>query len=240
MSDQPQIEPEEAAPQDRQPVFNLPTVIVAVIAICFAVHAARIYLIGDGLERWLMLTFAFFPIRYLPEFFTLDLATILSPVSYSLLHGGWLHLIINMVWLAAFGSPVAWRLGAFRTVVLWVLTAVGAVLLHGALYWGDPVPLIGASGAVSGFMGAAARFGFRTDRRVPRRGFRGRRLTVAQTLAVPSILGFLGVWMAVNYVAGAGFLGIGGDASIAWEAHIGGLLAGFFLIDLVDRDPKSP
>lgn len=222
-------------PPPRQPVFNLPTSILVFAGLCIVIHGVRVWLLDDAMTRLVLLNFAFFPIRYDLQFLAFDLPTLVSPLSYSFLHGDWIHLGINMVWLAAFGSPLAWRIGWWRTALLWGATAIGAAALHLALYWGDSVPLIGASGAVSGFMGAAARFGFRANRSGRRRGFAGPRMGVVTALRAPGVLGFLLVWMVINYLAGAGFLGISGDQSIAWEAHIGGLLAGYLLVGFIDR-----
>lgn len=222
-----------------QPLFNLPRSIVAFALVCLSVHFARTVILSGSLDRFLFVNFAFFPARYLPEIITFDLPTLVSPLSYSFLHGDWVHVSINMIWLAIFGSPVAYRLGTGRTVVLWAVTAVAAVLLHLALYWGDTVPLVGASGAVSGFMGAAARFGFRSNRANPRQGFSQPLMSVTQSLRARGVLPFLIVWMVVNYLSGHGFLTAEADAQIAWEAHIGGLLAGFFLIGLVDSKVRS-
>lgn len=225
--------------QPRQPIFNLPFSILVLAGLCIAIHAAGVWLVDADTYRSILVNFAFFPIRYDFDYLTADFASVVSPVTYSFLHGDWLHLGINMVWLAAFGTPLAWRIGFVRTVVLWVITAIGAAALHLVLYWGDPVPLIGASGAVSGFMGAAARFGFRANRANPKKGFSANRMGIVQALRAPGVLGFLLVWMVVNYLAGAGFLGISGDQSIAWEAHIGGLLTGYLLLGLIDR-PSDP
>lgn len=219
----------------RQPIFNLPVSILILAGLCIAIHGLGVWFIDADTYRSVLVNFAFFPIRYDWQFLSADFASLVSPVTYSFLHGDWIHLGINMVWLAAFGTPLAWRIGPLRTALLWVVTAVGAAGLHLMLYWGDPVPLIGASGAVSGFMGAAARFGFRANRSNPKRGFSGGRMGIVQALAAPGVLGFLLVWMVVNYMAGAGFLGISGDQSIAWEAHIGGLVTGYLLVGLVDR-----
>lgn len=229
----PHIEPE------RQPVFNLPVSILVFAGLCIAVHALRVWVLDPEIDRSVLINFAFFPIRYDAQFLTADFASLVSPLSYSFLHGDWIHLGINMVWLAAFGTPLAWRIGFVRTLILWTITAVGAAGLHLMLYWGDPVPLIGASGSVSGFMGAAARFGFRANRARPRSGFSGGRMGIVQALRSPGVLGFLLVWMVVNYLAGAGFLGISGDQSIAWEAHIGGLITGYLLVGLIDRPSRT-
>ena len=226
-------------PPGRQPAFNLHGAIVVFVAVCVGVHVLRTVVFDGALDRWITLNFAFIPLRYTPPFFQLDWPTLISPFSYAFLHGDWIHLGFNMIWLVAFGAPVAYRLGWTRTIALWVITALGAVALHAALYIGDPVPLWGASGAVSGFLGAAARFGFRADRRNPRAGFAGPLLGPLASLRQRGVIAFLVVWIAINVATGLDLFGLAGGASIAWEAHIGGLAVGFFGIGLLDRGQRA-
>jgi membrane associated rhomboid family serine protease len=221
------------------PAFNLHGAIILMAGLCVGIHLMRTLVFDGQIDRWLIGNFAFFPIRYAPDYFQLDWPTLFSPFTHTLLHGDWVHLGFNMIWLVAFGAPVAYRLGWTRTIALWAITALGAVALHTALYFGDWVPLLGASGAVSGFLGAAARFGFRADRRNPRRGFAGPLLPPLASLRQRGVLAFILVWMAINYATGADLFGMAGGASIAWEAHIGGLLTGFFAIGWLDRHPPA-
>lgn len=227
------------SPSGSGPIFNLHGAIVLAVALCVAVHLYRMLLHDEFSDRLFIIRFAFLPIRYTPEFLQIDGPTLWTPLTHTFLHGDWVHLGFNMIWLVAFGAPVAYRLGWGRTLALWIITALGAVLLHTLIYFGDPVPLLGASGAVSGFLGAAARFGFRADRRNPRRGFAGPLLGPVASLAQRGVLPFILVWTAINYATGADLFGLAGGASIAWEAHIGGLLTGFFAIGWLDRGARG-
>lgn len=227
----------EAERERREPLFNMPGIVVAFMLACIGVHLVRLYLLTDEQNYLVILNGAFIPLRYSGQF-PLDIFAFTSPFTSSLLHAGWMHLVLNMVWLAAFASPLATRIGAVRFVLFWAFTTVASLLLHYAVHPGDMVPVIGASGAISGMMGAAARFGFRADRsgRVP--NFVGRRLTLVETFTSRQVVVFLGVWLAINFAAGAGLDLSGSDGSIAWEAHIGGMLAGLFGIALFDRQPE--
>ena len=227
-------EPHEASPAAKQPVFNLPTVLVCLVGLCVGVHIVRSNLLSEQWQDWVVLTFAYFPIRYTPEYFALDLPTLVSPLGHSFLHGDWTHLGLNMIWLVAFGSPVAYRLGWQRALLFWAMTALGAVFLHTLIYYGDPVPLVGASGAVSGFLGGAARIGFRSNKLNPRAGLSGPLYGPIESLKLRGVAPFLIIWMVMNFAFGSDFLGLAGGSSIAWEAHIGGLLTGFFAIALLD------
>lgn len=228
----------EASPERREPVFNLPAAVLVLIAACTGLHLVREYLLTVEQDIDLLLRAAFFPIRYSGAF-EIDLYALTSTVTYAFLHGGFAHLIINMIWLAAFGSPLANRFGAFRFVLFWIFTALAAAAMHYVIYPLDPAPLVGASGAVSGMMGAAARYGFRTGRIGGKPIFAGRRLSVAEALTSRTVVIFLAIWMAVNLISGLGFLTPDMENPIAWEAHIGGFAAGFFLIAPFDRAPRN-
>jgi membrane associated rhomboid family serine protease len=224
-----------------EPVFNLPPVVLALIGICLAVHLVSTFLLSQDQFVLLLVNAAFIPIRYSGQF-DLDVAAFTSPFTYAFLHGSFAHLGINMIWLAAFGSPLANRLGMLRFLGFWVLTSLAAVGLHYFLHMQDQAPLIGASGAISGMMGAAARFGFRIDRSLGRAAFRGRPLPVLECLRSRAVVTFLAIWMIVNLATGLIGFAPGIDDQIAWEAHIGGFLAGFLGIDWFTRErrPAEP
>lgn len=227
----------EYEPRHREPMFNLAGVVIAFIVLCIGIHLFRLYVLDGEQEFWLLVQTAFIPIRYSGEF-PIDLAAFTSPVTYSLLHGSIEHLAVNMIWLAAFGSPLANRIGPMRFVLFWIVTSVAAAGLHYVIYPASQAPLIGASGAISGMMGAAARFGFRIDRSSGRPAFGGPVLPISQVLTMRATVAFLAVWMVVNLVTGlVGFVP-GQESQIAWEAHIGGFVVGFFFISSFVRDRR--
>lgn len=228
--------PEEAEPPvaaGREPVFNLPGVVIALIGVCVAIHAVRFALFDIDMEIWLLVRFSFIPALF-PDGYDPALFAFVTPWSYSFLHGSIAHLVVNMIWLAAFGSPLANRIGPFRFVLFWLITSLAAIGLHYVLHASEAVPVVGASGAISGMMGAAARFGFRIDRGAGKPAFAGGLLSVPAVFRSRTTVTFLVVWFAINLAMGLVPGIAGGDASIAWEAHIGGFLAGFLLIRLFD------
>lgn len=232
--------PEQAPLEEprREPVFNLAAVVVALIAVCVGVHLIRYYVLDVEQDWGVILRFAFIPVRYSGAF-SLDVYSFVSLLTYSFLHGGLAHLAINMVWLAAFGSPLANRIGTARFLLFWAATALGAVALHFVLYPDSATPLVGASGAISGMMGAAARFAFRIDRAAGRPAFAGRILSIPEVFRSRQAVTFLVVWLAVNLLVGLGVGAPGEDSQIAWEAHIGGFVVGFFALRLFDRRPAA-
>lgn len=232
-----ETEPPAAAETRREPIFNLPVAVTALIAVCVGIHIIRSTLLDPDQDFWLIVHFAFIPIRYSGDYL-IDVYAYLGPATYAFLHGGLAHLAVNMVWLAAFGSPLANRIGPARFLLFWLVASLAAVGLHYALHPVDATPLVGASGAISGMMGAAARFGFRIERIDGRAAFGGRILSVPAVFRSRGAVTFLAVWMGVNLLMAFGFGAPGVAGRIAWEAHIGGFLAGFLLVRLFD--PARP
>lgn len=222
----------------REPLFNLPPVVLALGGICVLVHLVRVYVLTPEQDYALLVRTAFLPIRYTGGYEP-DVWAVASPVTYAFLHGGWMHLLLNMIWFATFGSPLANRLGGARMLAFWIVTGIGAVLMHFVVHPFDDVPVIGASGSISGMMGAAARYGFRIDRSQGRGIFAGALLPVGTALRSRGVLSFLVVWFVINLVTGLVGLMPDQDAPIAWEAHVGGFLAGFLGIGLFDRPPPD-
>ncbi len=229
-------------PPPRQRAFNLPGVVVGAIAVLAAIHAVRELLLDDDAAIWVIANFAFIPDR--TELAaalagTVGLvpgAGIWSFVTYALLHGSVLHLVLNSVWLIAFGSPLAWRFGAARFLLFSAAAAVGGALVQLAVHSADITPMIGASAAVSAYMAGAARFFFiqRASGLVP-----GPPPHLAPAVPLSVVftdrrtLAFVGVWLGINLIFG--LTGIGGDGSaIAWEAHLGGFAVGLLLFPLFD------
>lgn len=233
---EPSEDEQDSAPKRREPAFNLPGIVLAAIAICAIVHLVRVYALDFEQDLELLIRTAFIPIRYSGQF-DIDIYAFSSPFTYAFLHGNFAHLAINMIWLAAFGSPLANRLGAARFAAFWAVTGLAAVGLHYLLHPLDQSPLVGASGAISGMMGAAARFGFRVDRAAGKSVFGGELLPISLVLRMRGVLTFLVIWMAVNLVTGLVGFAPGVEDRIAWEVHVGGFLAGFFGIRMFDRKP---
>jgi membrane associated rhomboid family serine protease len=234
----------------RQPAFNLPPVIVALSAILIAVHVLRQFLSQEADLKVLLWT-AFLPARYgnvpvlnglLPGGLAADIWTF---VTYAFLHGDALHLAVNLIWFLAFGSAVAWRFGAPRFLAFSAVTAAAGSLVHLITHYGDIAPLVGASAAISGAMAAALRFAFETGgplgpwRNAGPDAFRVPASPLLQSLRNPQVLVFLGVWFLLNLLFGAtSALTNLAEGSVAWQAHVGGFLAGLFLFPLFDPVPR--
>lgn len=234
-----------AGPAERQPILNIPGVLVALIGLIVGIHAVRAMMLSQDQDVWLRLHFAFIPARFGMEGFPGGLAADLwSFVTYALIHGDWGHVAINGVWMAAFGTPLARRWGAGRFLLFSAVTAAAGAAAQLLLHPGEMVPMVGASAAVSGYMAAATRFFFIADPFHPEVApWLRPALPLSVVLTDRRTLVFLGVWFGVNLVTGLVGVGAGPDGVIAWESHIGGFLAGLLLFapfDRVGRDPAPP
>jgi membrane associated rhomboid family serine protease len=173
-----------------------------------------------------------------------------SALTYALLHGSTSHIVTNCLWLVVFASPVARRLGLARFVVFAIATALGGAALHYLARPLEAIPMIGASAIVSGATAAAATFVFAPGLRLGTLGNDSSARAVAREpvsilVRNPRAMTFIGVWFASNLIFGGGVIPLFGEGSqIAWEAHIGGFIAGLAMFLLLDqgarrgRDPQ--
>ncbi len=229
----------------KQPMFNIPTSVVAAALALVALHIVRVALPPEaGIA--MLLALAFIPARYAgptPDLPGGEWGDVTSFITYMFVHGDMTHLAINTIWMLAFGSAVAKRIGDFRFVTFSLLCGIAGVLVHLALHFGELVPVVGASAAISGQMAGAIRFMFGSSRSIvplpqnlesiPLAGIR-------ETLTNPRFVMFLGVWVALNLLFGLGGFQLNGSAGgIAWEAHIGGFVCGLFAFGIFDRGVQS-
>lgn len=229
----------------RQPMFNIPTSVVVAALALIVLHFIRVELPYEmGLRMLLVL--AFIPARYAgptPDIPGGEWSDVTSFITYMFVHGDFTHLAINTIWMLAFGSAVAKRIGDFRFVFFSILCGIAGVLVHLVLHFGEMVPVVGASAAISGQMAGAVRFMFGANRTImplPRNLESVPLAGIKDTLTNPRFLIFLGVWAALNLLFGLGGIQLnspGGE--IAWEAHIGGFVCGLFAFGMFDRGRQS-
>jgi membrane associated rhomboid family serine protease len=231
----------------REPLFNIPSVIVGILVLLALIHVVRVYMLTEPQEIQLLLTFAFIPARYdasamlhgWPGGIGADVWTF---VTYSLLHASWMHYGVNAIWFLAFGSAVARRFGPLRFLAFYAVTAAAGAALHLATHPGEQFPMIGASAAVSGTMAAAMRFAFQRGGPLGSLGARDDEsayhvpaLPLSGMLRDARVLLFLGVWFGINFIFGVGtFPSLTGGQTVAWQAHVGGFLAGLLLFSWFD------
>ncbi len=233
-----------------EPIFNVPVVVVAIIAVCVLVWAGEELLLSNEEDIEFLLYFAFIPARYDSLFLASETfpggvgAQIWTFVTYAFIHGGALHLAMNTVWFLPFGSAVARRFGSWRFLGFFAATAAAGALTHLITHRGEVLPMIGASAAVSGFMAGAIRFAFghggplAVFGREDADAYKVPAAPLAVALRDPRILVFLLAWFGLNLLMGIGTIAMPGvEGSIAWQAHIGGFIAGLVLFSVFDPAP---
>jgi len=260
----------------REPMFNAPIVVLGLIAVLIGIYAAFNWApvaIQDSVIR----DYAFIPGRLTIAIWPERLVDLINRantdpaalqqarqirelqvlgggskpwtlLTYAFLHGSWTHVLLNTIWLVAFGPPIARRFGSARFLLFMAVTAIASALAHWAISPMDFSPLIGASGADSGLMGAATRFMFQPG--APLSAFGSIDRPEIESIPAVSLRGvflerraliFLGVWLATNFVFGAGAQTLGlSDMPVAWIAHLGGFCAGLLLFPLFDRPFRPP
>jgi len=204
-------------------MLRAPAVILWLIAALVAAHLVRIAL--DPSDA-VIAEYAFIPARYAHGFASVSL--IIPFVSYMFLHANFAHLAINCVWLLALGPVVARRFGVLLFLAFFLICGIAGALALLALDWQSQAAAIGASGAISGLMGAAIRLMPIAGSPPPARP--------APLLSRP-VLVFTATWVVLNLVLGLSSLGadLTGGGAIAWQAHIGGYFTGLFLVPVFDR-----
>lgn len=224
-------------PASKQPFLRAPAIVLAAIVLLVAIGAARELLFAADTPM-LFARFGLVPARYSEAFLAahrwsggslFDRA--IPFVTYMFLHAGWTHVFVNCIWLLPFGSLIARRYGSLSFIALFLICGIAGAAAHLLTNWESLAPVIGASAAVSGLMGAAFRI----------------MLAEPQQRLAPLLSGkvllWSGVWILLNVAAGLTGFGAGpGVRLVAWEAHIGGYFAGLLLagpFDWLSRRPIS-
>ncbi len=146
-------------------------------------------------------------------------------VTSMFLHYDFLHIAGNMLFLWIFGDNVEDFFGHIAYLFFYLVCGVGAGLLHVLFNLHSSIPAVGASGAISGVMGAYMLLHPRA---------RILTLVFIFPLPVPAVI-FLGLWYVMQFVSGLNALGGGASGGVAWWAHIGGFLLGMLLTTLARR-----
>jgi membrane associated rhomboid family serine protease len=210
---------------------SAPILTLLLIATNCAIFLYQISL-SDLHQETFLLNYALIPVRYFaPDTLHLPAPRLLDYLPFAtnmFLHGGWLHLIVNMWTLWIFGPAIEDRLGSTRYLVFYLACGVLASATHAIFNATSAVPALGASGAIAGVLGCYARlFPF------------ARVIVLVPVLFLPlffelhAIL-FVGLWFILQVLQGTAELlrpSLGGG--VAWWAHIGGFVAGLAFAGLL-------
>jgi membrane associated rhomboid family serine protease len=214
----------------RPPAINAPASVLILIAILVLVHAARMLL--PAVDAVVTHTMVLIPAAYTDPTATL-IDKLVPPLGHIFVHASWVHLGVNSVWLLAFGPAAARRFGTAGFYLFFLICGLAGAAGFVLWNWGQYEGAIGASGAISGVMAGSFRMlpGFGAPRAAPT----GVSAPLAPVFSGP-IIQFAIVWLVLNIVSAYFLIGAFGEVhAVAWEAHMGGFLAGLFLAGPFDR-----
>ena len=205
----------------RRTVPVVTVVLIALNVIMFLLELSA----GEGFIQ----QFAFIPSRFseTPPAYAYTILTAMF------LHGGWMHLFGNMLFLWIFGDNVEDRFGRFQFLLFYLAAGIAATFAQYAIAPNSPIPNVGASGAIAGVLGSYILM------------FPQSRVNVLmgrQVVAMPAVI-VLGMWIAVQLFSGMGSIAYTDESAnvggVAYMAHIGGFAAGF-LLTLLFRSRLDP
>ncbi len=214
--------------RDINPSRTFPIVNVAIIVICSLIWLYEWQLSGrilltirgeiNALEIFIR-EYGLTPSLVLEKPYTL--------ITHMFLHGSWFHIIGNMWFLWVFGDNVEDRIGKLKYIFFYIACGLGAAtaqILISLIFGGGHVPMVGASGAVSGVLGAYMRMfpHARVLALIPVFFF----MTFTE---IPALV-FIGLWFLIQLINGIITLPMVGLGGVAWWAHIGGFVVGYLLI----------
>lgn len=202
------------------PLFNVPRAVVGAVAVLVLAAILINLVLSQSLRREVLQSLVYAPLLSMMGF-KVWLAEVYRLVTYGLVHTDVMHIAVNALWLLVFGTPVCRRMGDARFVILLI-----AGFIAGALLWdvmtSRPGFLLGASAGVAAMMGAVVRMGFSS-------GFDRQPLRSWSAVASDQqTLMFVGIWFMMEFA----FHGLGllsGQGQVAWQAHLGGFMAGLLL-----------
>jgi len=211
--------------RDINPTRRFPVVTVALIVLNVAVFAFELLLPSQSMLDSFAFTWGLVP-ALLTQFDPFAFVTIFTSM---FIHAGPMHLASNMLYLWIFGDNIEWAMGSVRFVLFYLLCGVGAAL--GQVFVGpnSTIPMVGASGAISGVLGAYLLLYPRAE--VETLVFLG---YFVRLIRLPALV-VLGMWILLQLSSGFLSLGMEATGGVAFFAHIGGFLTGLVLVGLLRR-----
>jgi membrane associated rhomboid family serine protease len=207
---------------DNIPTSRAPVAVTVIIFLCFIIFVVQ--LIADDGGRALVDRFGFMPARLFGRMLPVE-STSVPPgatlVTYTFLHGSWMHLLGNLLYLWIFADNVEDATGHPQFIVFFLATSAVAAVAHAWPNPGSLAPIVGASGGVSGVLGAYLLLHPKAEISIAVPVF-----IVVEIVSLPAWV-VLAAWFVLNFVLDFFF---GNTAGIAFRAHIGGFIAGIVLI----------
>jgi len=210
--------------KDDNPTATVPFVTIGLIGLNILVFLLQFLSDVDG--KRIVYAYGAIPHNIVSFESTQPIHPILTIFTSMFMHGGAFHIFGNMLYLWIFGNNIEDRLGHFRFIIFYLFCGIVAALSHTMTAAGSGVPMIGASGAVSGVLGAyLLLFPMARIHTIIFLGF------FVQSVQIPALI-VIGFWAIIQVVNGLITQGMGSQGGIAWFAHAGGFLAGLITIKL--------
>lgn len=210
-------------PSRGEPALNLPPLVQTLCLINIGVFLLLEY-VPQLFSDETLLALSFIPARYTGHA-PFDVGAVISPITHMFLHAGWLHLGMNVGTLMAFGTGMERALGPKKMLLFYFATGLCGAALHTIFYPDAQVPMIGASGAISGLFGGIVMMMHEAEHG------NVRSLGASSTRKLMPVVA---VWIGVSVFFG--FFGAPGvDNPVAWTTHIGGFIAGLALYRPIRR-----
>ena len=209
--------------RDTQPSYSRPIVTILIIVLNVIVFLYE-FTLDEYSRNYFIANYGLIPARFHAS----------AVITSMFLHGGWLHIIGNMWFLWIFGDNIEDVLGHAKYLVFYVLCGIAAGMTQTFFNAGSRLPMVGASGAIAGVMGAyLVKF---PHSRIVTLVFVFFFIT---TIDVPAVL-MLGYWFFIQIFNGIGNFGYShlSQGGTAWFAHVGGFIAGILLVNLLGTREK--
>ena len=204
------------------PLVTVGLVALNVLAFLYELNQPTEGALQSFIQAWGVVPHEYTAARDLPPAIPLPFWTTL--ITSMFLHGGWMHLGGNMLYLWIFGDNLEKVMGPVKFLLFYLACGIAAGLAHIAFSGASNVPTVGASGAISGVLGGYL---------VMFPNNRVRVLTRGGVVALPAIT-VLGFWILIQLINGIGSLGVNAETGgVAYMAHVGGFVAGIVLVKLL-------
>ena len=217
----------DTVPSRTFPVVNITLIMVNCLVFLYELS------VGPDLSMFID-RYGIIPSRFFQHhLFNADMmSSMITPLfSFMFLHGGWLHIVGNMLYLWIFGDNVEDRMGHLGYLIFYIICGMTSGLVQLFISPASRLPIVGASGAIAGVMGAYLLL-YPFARVVTLFFF----VIFIEVIHIPAFF-FLGFWFMLQFFSGS-FSLAGQEGGVAWWAHVGGFLSGVLLVVPFSRRKK--
>lgn len=206
------------ASEPAEPAINLPPAVKTLCFLLLAIFLVQEYVLSPETSARIIAEWAFVPARFTGNI-ALSLADFLTPFTYMFFHGGWMHLLMNVGMLMAFGAGLEKAMGWKKLLIIYFASGIISACVHMLFLMSSDMPLVGASGGISGLFGAIIVM---------------LQIGGSRESKLRALLPFVLIWIVSS--AFFGLFGVpGSSANIAWIVHIAGFLSGMAMVIPVAR-----